>query len=232
MVSLNSSQSDVIKLPASVQIPVGVKQVQFPMQVGTKVEGATVQLTAAGANKRKTELVFPTQPMTVKEVVVLKRPDRTLGSVSGVAARSGRVFATFFDFPATGTPPDQQGNGSLVIIERNGKVLSESVRIPVGRAPRAVDVRQVAGKTIAAVVNGGDSFSLSLLEGSGKGVAIETRPVNIPLGQGPIDVAIAPDGKTAYVSNWTANVVHAVDLAAKTQQPLQLFGICGRDRWG
>jgi DNA-binding beta-propeller fold protein YncE len=222
-VKLASSSPDAIKLPPAVTVPVGVKSVQFPMQVASSAAGAAVQLTAEGANQRSTEIFFPSRPIGVKEVVTLKRPDKTLGSVNGVAARNGRVFATFYDFPANGTPADQQGNGTLVVLERTGRLMAEAARIPVGNLPRSVDVYQNGAKAVACVVNGGkSSFNLSVISSNGK--TTNGPAAQIAIGQGPIDVAIAPGGTTAYVSNWTANVLHAVDLAAMTQKPIPVFG--------
>src|SRR4029077_19949186 len=131
--------------------------------VASNAAGAAVQLTAEGANQRSTEIVFPSRPVGVKEVVTLKRPDKTLGSINGIAARNGRVFATFYDFPANGTPADQQGNGTLVVLERTGRLMAEAARIPVGNLPRSVDVYQNGAKAVACVVNGGkNSFNLSV----------------------------------------------------------------------
>ncbi|HEY7211880.1 MAG TPA: YncE family protein [Bryobacteraceae bacterium] len=223
-VKLASSRPEVIKLPSAVVVPVGVKSVPFPMQVASDAAGAPVQLTAEGANQRSTQIVFASQPVGVKEVVTLKRPDKTLGSVNGVAARNGRVFATFYDFPANGAPADQQGNGTVIVLERTGRLMAEAARIPVGNLPRSLDVYQNGAKAIACVVNGGkNSFNLSVIGSNGK---TTNGPVaQIAIGQGPIDVAIAPGGTSAYVSNWTANVLHAVDLAAMTQKPISIFGV-------
>ena len=67
-IALNSSEPNAIRLPASIAVSVGVRQAQFPMQLGEALGGTVIQVTAVGANRRSTEVLFPTKSVLVGAV--------------------------------------------------------------------------------------------------------------------------------------------------------------------
>jgi DNA-binding beta-propeller fold protein YncE len=61
-------------------------------------------------------------------------------------------------------------------------------------------------------------------------IDVKTRtkhPDDISVGPAPYDVAIAPDGKTAFVSNGGSNSMSTIDVKTRTKHPDDIPGTSG-----
>ncbi len=126
----------------------------------------------------------------------------------GVAADADHVYA-LHSYRTIAQPSTSDRRGTLVVLDR--KTLAVQDRITVGWGPKAVAVDPV--RHLAYVVNlGQDSFSVSVVDLQARQVVGE-----VPIGQGPVDVAVNVGLNRVYVANTFGQRVEVIDGATRTK---------------
>jgi YVTN family beta-propeller protein len=173
---------------------------------------------------------FPSRTLTAVDLTT-NTPGKSItlrGEPVAIAmARDGKAYVC--TVTTTGTPSDSRTVYEFMSLDLATGALGKPVKL--SGQPGAVAIAPDGKTAYVAIYSSGAVTPIDLATNTaGKPIKVSGRPKAMMLFGQPMAIAIAPDGKTAYVANGASGTVTPIDLATDTPgKPISISGKPGAD---
>ena len=173
---------------------------------------------------------FPSRTLTAVDLAT-NTPGKSItlrGEPVAIAmAPDGKAYVC--TVTSTGTPSDSRTVSEFMSLDPATGTLGKPVKL--SGQPGAIAIAPDGKTAYVAIYSSGAVTPIDLTTNTaGKPIKVSGRPKAMMLYGQPMAIAIAPDGKTAYVANGATGTVTPIDLATDTPgKPISLSGKPGAD---